>query len=623
MMYATILWSVAGATALVLAMIHSIVGLMDPRARANLAFGLVGFSVVGIAWVELQMMSAATAQAWAGWVRWFQLPVFCITVGMLVFVRTYLGAGRAWLAWIIVALRSFILLANFELAPNFNFRRVESIVREPFLGEEISVVDSMVTSPMQWIATLASVLAVLFIVDATVSIWRQGGAGARRKVAVGAATALFFGTSVFYTQLVIWGVLQLPMLTTPPFLIMLVAMSFELSRDMLRASRLARELKASEERLELAAQAAGLGLLSWNARSGAIWATERARALFDIRPDERLDAAGLTQRIHPDDLGRVQTAGTRATASEGENEVQFRIRRPDGSIRWLMALGRSDADPSGQLSVVHGVVRDVTSQHEAQQQLDELRGELAHANRVSLLGQLSATLAHELRQPLSAILHNAEAAEVMLRQPAPDLAELRDIAQDVLHDVRRAAQVIDRTRALLKRREVDFQPVVLGSLIQDVMALLEADAITRNISIKAVIEPRLGRVLGDKVHLSQVLINLIVNAMDAVAGLSSERRKIIVRAQRGTDDDIEIAVSDCGTGISDEVLPKLFEPFFTTKANGMGIGLCVTRTIIEAHHGSLTVKNNAQHGATFQFALPALDAEEIRVRQTSGRESMP
>jgi C4-dicarboxylate-specific signal transduction histidine kinase len=239
--------------------------------------------------------------------------------------------------------------------------------------------------------------------------------------------------------------------------------------------------------------------------------------------------------------------------------------------------------------------------HETQ----ELRRELAHVSRVSVLGQLASSLAHELSQPLGAILRNSEAAELLLGEPQPDLEELKAIVADIHRDDRRAGEVIHGLRALLKRRQMEAQPVTLESLVGDVASLVRADALTRHVALEWFVERDVPPVTGDRVHLSQVLINLIINAMDAVMDRPATERQVAVGARQGPDGSIILSVQDNGRGIPPEHLPRIFEPFFTTKDSGMGMGLSVCRTIVNAHGGTLSVEDVAGGGARFEMRLPA------------------
>lgn len=248
--------------------------------------------------------------------------------------------------------------------------------------------------------------------------------------------------------------------------------------------------------------------------------------------------------------------------------------------------------------------KDVTHRKQVEAELLRQRAELAHVSRVSTLGELAASVAHELNQPLGAILANAEAAELFLEQEPPALHELRPILAAICKDDERAGEVIRRMRNLLRKRELERVPVDINSLVEDVLKLVSGDASLRGVSLSADLAPGLPKVYGDRVHLQQVLLNLLVNGMDAMAGQACERRRMWVRSQAGAENQIELAVIDSGQGVEPEKLKRLFEPFFTTKANGMGMGLSIARTIIEAHHGRIWAENNTTGGAAFRILLP-------------------
>jgi C4-dicarboxylate-specific signal transduction histidine kinase len=221
------------------------------------------------------------------------------------------------------------------------------------------------------------------------------------------------------------------------------------------------------------------------------------------------------------------------------------------------------------------------------------------------MGQLTTALAHELNQPLGAILRNAEAAEIFLQNEKPDLEEIRAILADIRRDDQRAGSVIERMRSLLKRRGLDSKPLDLGELLTETVALARSDARVRQVNVTLKMEGKLPAVRGDRVHLQQVLLNLMLNGMDAMANGPKTGRRLTVSAKTAKDGDIEVSVSDCGIGIAPENVERLFEPFLTTKPSGMGMGLAISQTIIEAHGGKIWGGNNTTRGAIFKFTLPA------------------
>ena len=241
---------------------------------------------------------------------------------------------------------------------------------------------------------------------------------------------------------------------------------------------------------------------------------------------------------------------------------------------------------------------------ETRQELEELRSELARAGRVTALGQLASALAHELSQPLGAILRNAEAAEIHLNSPTPDLEELRAIVSDIRKDDRRAGDVIEQMRALIKRRTLQMNPLGLNELVQDVFSLVHSDALARHVALDCSVAPGLPLVAGDRVHLSQVLLNLIMNGMDAMSTTPAISKRVLIEARPREEGKVEVAVTDSGPGVPAEIIDKVFDPFYTTKSGGLGMGLPISRTIIEAHGGRLWAERApASRGLTFRFTL--------------------
>ena len=379
------------------------------------------------------------------------------------------------------------------------------------------------------------------------------------------------------------------------------------------ASQLVHELQASEAglreseaRMSLAVDAADLGIWIRDLARNEIWASHTWRQLFGFTRSEALEFNVILHRLHPDDREGFQQAHAMALAGAGggKYQIDYRVMLPDGSTRWVSSQGRVEFDDTGAPLLIRGTVRDVTARRQAEQETQQLRQEIAHAGRVSMMGQLASGLAHEINQPLAAILRNAEAAELFLQHPSPDLDEIRAILSDIRSDDARAGHVIDRMRGLLKRQTLDTGRLDVGALVGDVAALVRIDAATRLVKLDVDVPADLPHVRGDRVQIQQVLLNLVLNGMDALNGTRLEDRRVDVTVRLDSGQRVEITVGDAGLGIPAEGLARIFDPFFTTKPNGMGMGLAISRTIVEAHSGRLWAENRNGGGAVFRFTLP-------------------
>jgi signal transduction histidine kinase len=257
-----------------------------------------------------------------------------------------------------------------------------------------------------------------------------------------------------------------------------------------------------------------------------------------------------------------------------------------------------------QAAMIASLMLQRVRRRRAEAALQRNRVELAHLTRVSTVGELTASVAHELNQPLGAILSNAEAAEMFLEADPPALDEVRDILADIRKDDQRASEVVRRMRGLLRKQEMVPRSIEITAAVEEVLKLLSGDASARKVAVKFEKTAGLPSVWCDPVHFQQVVLNLVLNGMEAMTELPDGVRQIVIQTGPDGNGMVKVAVSDSGPGIPVESLPKLFDPFFTTKAEGMGMGLSIARTIVEAHHGEIWAENNSGSGATFYFTVP-------------------
>jgi PAS domain S-box-containing protein len=498
------------------------------------------------------------------------------------------------------------------------------------------------------------------------------------------------------------------------------------SRDITERKIAEEELRETQQRMELAASAAKLGMWMWDIVHDEIWLTDKGRALFGFGASEKLDFDRFRRVLHPEDRESVLSAVENSLRTGAEYECEYRVLLANEQIRWLAARGHVEFKADGQPARMHGVAIDITKRKEAEEQFrlvldaapnamimvnkdgqiilinkrveslfaytrDELIGqtieilvperfrshyaehrhgyfwdakgrpmgagrdlygrrkdgsevpveiglnpvhtseglsvlasivdiserkqaemevarhrhELAHLSRIALLGELSGSLAHELNQPLAAILSNAQAAQQFLKEDVFDVNELRQILAEIVAEDKRAGEVIRHVRLLFRKGEVGqhFGNLDINEVVQDVLKLMRNDLANQGVTVKTELAENLPAIQGDRVQLQQVVLNLVLNGCEAMIDCDSSERHLLITSgkQNGA---VHVSVRDWGSSIPEETMERVFEPFFTTKANGMGLGISVCRTIIEAHRGNICVRNNAEGGATFHFSIP-------------------
>jgi two-component system, LuxR family, sensor kinase FixL len=284
--------------------------------------------------------------------------------------------------------------------------------------------------------------------------------------------------------------------------------------------------------------------------------------------------------------------------------VEFRLTLSETTTRWIAASGRVERDPQGRGALLRGVFMDVTERRLAEQQAERQRNELAHLSRAATLGELSGSLAHELNQPLAIVLSNAQAAQRLLNDPAPDLGELRDILGDIVAKDRRAGAVIKRLHGLLKPGESKVQSVCLESITGEVLNLMRSTLMERGVVVTRDLQGRLPWVSGDPVQLQQVMLNLVLNACEAMADNPLPERLLGIRSGQ-REGWVCLSLRDHGCGLPEGDAEGIFKPFFTTKREGLGMGLAICRSIASVHGGRLWAESNASRGTTFHLELPA------------------
>jgi two-component system sensor kinase FixL len=363
-------------------------------------------------------------------------------------------------------------------------------------------------------------------------------------------------------------------------------------------------LHESEDRVALAAETAHLGVWELNTITGEIWMSGKARNLFQFEPTAHVNHATMQERVHPEDRVLRDAAVKRVLETHAEYEIEYRLLLPDGSMRWIGGRGRCLSNADGRFTRLLGVSMDVTNRKLAEAEARQQREELGHLSRVAVMGEMAASIAHELNQPLSGIVSNAGAGQRFIDRGDVDLRELRALLVDISADGRRAGEVVRGIRRMVKKEETQRQPVDLNDVVMNVAHMMGPDALLHSCKVSTSLKPNLLPVEADPIQIQQVLINLVVNGFDAMRDTPVQNRKILMETEGNGDGVIEVSVRDYGVGISDGARERLFDRFFTTKREGLGLGLAIVRSIVEAHGGTIEAKNAAGGGARFHFTLP-------------------
>jgi PAS domain S-box-containing protein len=311
------------------------------------------------------------------------------------------------------------------------------------------------------------------------------------------------------------------------------------------------------------------------------------------------------QRIHPQDRENLKLANERTFLDKVSCDVEFRIVKPDGTVKYIHGIGHPVLSPTGELVQVVGTMVDITERKRAEEAHDRLRqleADLAHISRVSTIGELTAALAHEIKQPIGAAVTNAEACLRLLDRDQPDLPEAREAVLEMVRDARRAADIIDRVRVLYQKGAPQLDMVDINEVIRDMVIVLHNEASRHSVSMHSDLAEGLPTVMADRVQLQQVLMNLMVNGIEAMRDTSGE---LSIKSQLADNGQLLISIADTGVGLPTEKIDKIFDAFFTTKSQGTGLGLAITRSIVESHGGRIWATPNSGRGTTFHFTLPS------------------
>lgn len=609
-----IAWPMMGAAGIVLALIHLAAWTKRHRRAENLVFAILCIALAVIAIFELLMMHARTTQQYGDLLRWIHVPVTIAFVCIVVWVRLHFRAGNLWLAAAAITARCASIFPAFLSGSNLNYLEITHLDLRPIWGGggALLAIPKGIPNPWANLQLIAIALLIMFLISMMVAMRRRAvGTESHHAHLIGISLIIFLVISTLQTPAVVRGWIDAPVAVIPTFMIVVLVMSTELGGALSNTAKLIENLNDSRsnlretnQRMHLAIHAAGIGLWYWNMESDQVWFSDVGARMHGFALNTKPRFADLLERVHPADREALREVIEAAVRDKSEFESEYRVIAPDGNTRWIAARGQVAAQTSRSPARFSGIAIDISSRKRMQMESAQQRDELAYLSRVTMMSELAASLAHELNQPLTAILSNAQAAVRFLAHTPPALDEVRESLASVVENDKRAGEIIKRLRAMLRKDSVDFVRLHINDVIEDVLKLLESDLLRRNVMVNMDLATHLPTITGDRIQLQQVIMNLVMNGCDAMMEMPAGR-EITLRSRAASPQGVEVSVSDAGHGVSPDRLEHIFTTFVSSKPHGMGLGLAISKSIIQAHHGRLWASNTPLGGASFSFFIPA------------------
>jgi len=597
MSWITVIWSMNAGACLTLAAFYGAVWCKQRENRAYLVFSCSAVAAAAISAFELWMINARTVEQYQLLLRWVHVPTWVLTISFVAFVRLYLHAGRAWLAWSIYSLRTLIAIINFSFPLGINFKTITTIHHFSWAGEMVSVPVG-VPNPWGLLSQVSLLLLLVFSVDAAISVWRRGD---RRRALLIGGSMIFGAILAWHVPLVIWGIIEVPFFLGFTYTAIVAAMAYELSSDMARAARLTRELEISEKRFNLAADSANLGLWEWDLEKDEIWVTPTRRAELGFPASGKITFEDLIPRWHADDRDKVRQAVNEAIQTGKDYQADFRVLRGDGSVHWVCAQGRVQVDAHGKPKRLTGISLDITGRRQAELLAWQQRGELERlrqqktallqrevAERARLEREVIESCAREQRriaydlhdgvgQQVVGIALSAKLLEEQLRPSRPIEAEKASAIVRLANEAARQTRLT--ARSLEGADGVGDLKTALESLAVNisqncrVKSMVKANA--ASLPISAPVAAQLYRIAQEAVH----------NAIEHGAA-----HEVLIQLTLGKRDMV-LTVQDNGQG-------------FDAKTNGHGMGLRIMRYRAQCIGGSCHVRTTHNKGTVVHCRVP-------------------
>ncbi len=587
-----------------LGLMHLLLWLNDRRSVSYALSVLMSFAAATVALVELSLLNTLSVPEYSRLLQWQNLWVCVLLVSMVWLVYAHLGTARRWLAATITAMWSLTLVVNFAYPASVVFSEISELRRISTFRDESFTLAIGIANPWKLLPDLATVVILLYVIDAANRSWRRG---ARRPAGLfGGSVVLFMVLAGIHAPLVDAGVVATPYMVSFAFLAIVLAMSYELVSDAVRVSRYARQIEANERRWRSLLQKVQLAIVGVTPGGEIDYVNPFFERISGYGANDILGRPA-TALAPPADLQKLERALQQAGQGDPEPHSEWTLLCANGEQRKMVWSSVSLFDGEGAVSGFLGIGEDVTERLRSRAELQRTQREIERLRRVGALGELASALAHELNQPLTAILSNAQAARRFMAGGDPDLGELREIIDDIIRDDKRAGEVIHSMRAMVRKGEIDRESFAVDAAIEEVISMLGSELDGQGITIILDFDPALPEVQAGRVEIQQVMMNLVLNAANAMTQTPAGQREIKIAAC-GDGDGVRVTVHDTGRGLEPEEQGRLFDPFFTTRPEGLGMGLAICRRIIDSHGGRIWARDGKRGGAAFSFTLPAAKA---------------
>ena len=594
----TIAFSMCSAASCVFSLLYAFLWSKDRRNPAPILGMLMSATAAVLAILELRLILTDAPGRYVDLLRSTEFTTSLLIVFMSWFAYHHFGTARRWLTVTISIVLGVYMAMQLALPSEIYGEEISLRPILTYWGETFYR-PTGVASIWQYLGDVANLLFAIYVLDAALGLWRAGKK--RRASVIGGAMILFTLSAAILEPLADAGVFRFPYLISFAFLAVIAAMTYELAGEVVKASQYSRELATGELRWHSLLNNLSLLIVELDLAGDIRYVNNYGLSRLGYSNDTLIGKSWLDTAVPPQNREEYRQL----------NDTRLEIRRFFGRIlahanterlmRWSFVTLRND---QGQAAGLLGIGEDVTESSATEQRLIKMKDELTFDSRVSMMGELSASIAHEINQPLTAIVSDAEAAQRFLQKDPPDLEEVTEIVRDIAEHGVRCDDIIQNVRKLMRKEPIQRKATSIVSLVGDVMKMVQHEATTRNIRVTLDHDHYSPMVIVDHVQLQQVILNLLMNAFQAITASDGTLREVRISVEQDTEGKVSVAVSDSGPGIPPDVQYKIFDPFYTTKKQGMGMGLALCRTIIESHGGSIEARNMTAGGASFQFTIP-------------------